>query len=507
MPEKILGLDIGEDSIKAVQVTAGLREYHVIDSTMIDIEEAGGLDRAIEKLFENGTIRSNICITSLPVSRFSFRNIKLPFKNRKKIGQILPYEIEPLIPYPFDDVLIDYVITVPSEQPEALVASTLKSAVGDLVRLLAMHHVETSIIDIGSVPVALKLAADCDSDEYGLLLDIGKSETAGVLFTGTKIIQIRHFRFGGDDISDRIARTFGCDRNLAEERKKTGRVEGAREDIGTVYTRFFSDVENTLNFLMLNGAIDSMPSTIFLTGGGSHSPLLREEMERFFSIPVAVADLSATESIHMERKTAKSWDPAFMNQALALATRNVRDTDGFNFSRGDFRPKRKYDEFKKSFRWIALLFFFILCLFGIDLSLDYHYDTVYLKDLKKEITGVFRDTWPEVTRIVDPVQQARVKVEQLRNPFTGTKNSMGTGVLAILDDISRLIPTSVDFLITSFQYDGNTVTIKGQTDNFNTVDAIKKALDKSNILKNVKISSASLIKKENRVELDMKMDL
>ena len=131
-----------------------------------------------------------------------------------------------------------------------------------------------------------------------------------------------------------------------------------------------------------------------------------------------------------------------------------------------------------------------------------------MKELKQEITDIFRDTWPEVTRIVDPVQQSRIMVEQLRNPPAGTKNVvLGIGVLAILDDISRLLPASVDFLVTSFQYDGNTVTIKGQTDNFNTVDTIKKALDKSNIFKNVKISSASLIKKENRVGLDMKMDL
>ncbi len=508
MPEKILGLDIGEDSIKAVQVAAGLREYHVVNSMIIDIAEAGGTDKAIEKLLENNTLRSNVCVTSLPVSRFSFRNIRLPFKNRNKINQILPYEIEPLIPYSFDDVLIDYVIAAQSEQPEALVASVLKSAVGDRVQLLAVHHVETSIIDIDAVPVALKLMTACDPEEYALLLDIGKRNSTGVLFKGNKIFQIRHFRFGGDDISDSIARTFGCDQHAAEERKKTGRAGEAREDIGKICTSFFTDVENTLNFLILNNTIDSMPSKIFLTGGGSRYPLLKEEMERFFSLPVAMADVSAADTIRLERDITKNWDSAIMNQALALATRDVRDTDGFNFSRGDFKPKKKYDEFKKGFRWIAILFCIIFCVFGIDLYLDYHNDRVYLKELKQEITDIFRDTWPEVTRIVDPVQQSRIMVEQLRNPPAGTKNVvLGIGVLAILDDISRLLPASVDFLVTSFQYDGNTVTIKGQTDNFNTVDTIKKALDKSNIFKNVKISSASLIKKENRVGLDMKMDL
>ncbi|MDD5723212.1 MAG: pilus assembly protein PilM [Syntrophales bacterium] len=508
MPEKILGLDIGEDSIKAVQIAAGFREYHVVNSAMIDIEEAGGIDKAIEKLLENDTLRSSICVTSLPVHQFSFRNIKLPFKSRKKIKQILPYELEPLIPYSFDDVLIDYIITTQSEQPEALVASVPKSTVGDLVNLLAAHHIETSVIDIDAVAVALKLAAACDPEKYFLLLDIGKRNTAGVLFKGNKISQIRHFRFGGEAISDSIVRAVGCDQHSAEEIKKMGSAEEAKEDICKICNDFFTDVGNTLNFLILNSNMDLMPSRIFLTGGGSLYPLLREEMERFFSLPVAVADVSAAENIRFEGKIMKNWDPALMNQALALATRDVRDTHGFNFSLGDFKPKKKYDEFKKGFRWMAILFLIILSTFCVDVYLTYRYDSRYLKDLKQEITDVFHKTWPEVTRIVDPVQQLRIKVEELRNPPAGRENLLsGVRVLDILDDISRLLPASVDFVVTSFQYDGNTVTIKGQTDNFNTVDNIEKALGKSNIFNNVKISSASLIEKENRVGLDLKMDL
>jgi len=508
MPEKILGLDIGEDSIKAVQVAAGFREYHVVNSALIDIAEAGGIEKAIEKLLENDTFRSNVCVTSLSVRRFSFRNISLPFKNRKKINQILPHELEPLIPYSFDDVLIDYIMTAQSEQPEALVVSVLKSAVGDLVNLLAVYHVETSIIDIDAVPVALKLMAACDPEKYVLLLDIGKRNTAGVFFKGNKIFQIRHFRFGGDDISDIMVRTFGCDRHSAEERKRMGSAGEARADICKICNDFFTDVENTLHFLILNSNMNSMPSKIFLTGGGALYPLLKEEMERFFSLPVAIADVSAADNIRLEGEIMKNWNPALMNQALALATRDVRDADGFNFSLGDFKPKKKYDEFKKNFRWIAILFFIILSAFGVDVYLDYHYDRLFLKDLKQEITAVFRNTCPEVTRIVDPVQQLSIKVEQLRNPPAGRENIVqGARVLDILDDISRLLPASVDFLITSFQYDGNTIKIKGKTDNFNTVDNIKKALDKSDICKNVKISSASLIKKENRIGLDLKMDL
>ncbi|TFG93101.1 MAG: hypothetical protein E4H15_02130 [Syntrophobacterales bacterium] len=502
MPEKILGLDIGEDSIKAVQVAVGFREYHLLNSALVNISEAGGIEAALDKLLGNDTFRSDVCVTSLPVWQVSFRNSTLPFKNRKKISQVLPYEIEPFIPYPLDDVLVDYTITVQSEHSEVLAASVLKSTVGDLVSLLAPYQVEISIIDIGAAPVALKLMALCDPEEYILLVDIGKRGTAGVFFKGNKIFQIRHFRFGGDEISAAMMKTFGCDEPSAEERKRRGDTGEAREGIRTICTAFFADVSNTLYSLALNNNLDPMPTRIFLTGGGALYPPIKEEMESFFSLPVAMADVSAADNLCLDQS------PALMNQALALATREVKETDGFNFRLGEFRLKKRDAEFKKNVRWIAIFFSIILCVFGINSYLSYHYDKVLLDNLRQEVTAVFRDTLPEVTRIVDPVHQMRTEVEKLRNPSAGGENSIrGTRVLDILNDISRLLPQSVAFLITSFQYDGNTVTIKGQTDNFNTADNIKKALDKSDIFKDVKISSASLIKKESQVELNLRLDL
>ncbi|MBW2648730.1 MAG: pilus assembly protein PilM, partial [Deltaproteobacteria bacterium] len=110
MPEKILGLDIGRNSIKAVLVTAGLKGYEITGMSLIDIDEMGGVEEALKKLFENDAFRNNLCVTSLPSKSFSFRNIRLPFKDRKKIDKTIAYELEPLIPYSAEGVLIDYTV-------------------------------------------------------------------------------------------------------------------------------------------------------------------------------------------------------------------------------------------------------------------------------------------------------------------------------------------------------------------------------------------------------------
>jgi type II secretory pathway component PulL len=149
-----------------------------------------------------------------------------------------------------------------------------------------------------------------------------------------------------------------------------------------------------------------------------------------------------------------------MNQALALAIRETKKNAGFNFARGEFGPKRKYEKFRKDFKWASAILFIIVCAFGVDLYIDYHYDRAHLNRLKHEITDVFKKTCPEVTRIVDPIQQLKVRIAEAKNSSSGL-NSAGSGIrtLDIIKDISRLVPESTDFLITSFTFDSRQIEL------------------------------------------------
>lgn len=507
MPEKILGLDISSNSIKAVQVIAGLRGYEIIGVSLIDIDEAGGAEEALRVLFENDSFRKSICVTSLPAENFSFRNIKLPFKNRKQIDKTIAYELEPLLPYSADDVLIDYTIVDQGDQSKIFAAAVPGSVVSNLVRRLDGYHVEASIIDIDAVPVISRITARSNVG-YGLLLDIGCRGTTGVLFRDDRVLHIRHFSFGGANITGALAKAARIEISEAEERKRSGDAGGVDEKISAVCRKLFLEVKNTLEFLKLKGEFEEEPAGIFLTGGGALYQPLRDEMEAFFSLPVEMVNVSAAEDIVMGDKIAEGFNPMLMNQALALATRESKKGIGFNFAREKFKPKRVYEKFRKDFKWMTVLAFVILCTLGVDLYMDYHSSRAHLDMLKSEITSVFKKTCPEVTKIVDPVQQLKVKINQAQHSSAGLN---GTGfrikTLDILKDISKLVPDKTDFIITSFAFDGDTVKIKGETDNFNGVDGIKSELGKSDYFGNVTINSANLVKKGTRVGFDLRMEV
>ena len=75
----------------------------------------------------------------------------------------------------------------------------------------------------------------------------------------------------------------------------------------------------------------------------------------------------------------------------------------------------------------------------------------------------------------------------------------GADNITVVEDISVLIPGSIDFKIDTIVFDPDMIQINGDTDNFNTVDSIKNGLQKSSYFGSVEIGSAKLDSSGTRV--------
>lgn len=81
-----------------------------------------------------------------------FKELKLPFIEREKIAQIIAFEVEPLIPFPVQDAVIDFIITktIPEEKSShILVACVQKTYIADYIALFerAGTNLNTIVID------------------------------------------------------------------------------------------------------------------------------------------------------------------------------------------------------------------------------------------------------------------------------------------------------------------------------------------------------------------------
>jgi Tfp pilus assembly protein PilN len=80
-------------------------------------------------------------------------------------------------------------------------------------------------------------------------------------------------------------------------------------------------------------------------------------------------------------------------------------------------------------------------------------------------------------------------------------------ILDILAEISVNIPQSLDVRLARFVVDDSGLRLKGTTDTFNTVDAIKKGLEQSPAFNSVEISAANLDPKSSKIRFELKLTM
>lgn len=507
MPERITGIDIGRDSIKAVTVSGGLKGCRVVDAALVRIDEAGGVPAALDQLFQREPFRGTPCVTALPLESFSFREVRLPFRDRKRIRQTLPYELEQMLPFSIDDALVDYLVLNQSEETDLLAVVVRKAVLDERLALLAPFAKSVPVVDAETVPLAGWLLQGSDADAVSILLDAGAARTSLVIVSGGRIVHLRSLPLGGERVTKSLAEGMGVDYEEAERRKRDG-GSGVDEALDAFCRELHREVSNTVDMLMLRRILSEPPSRLYLAGGCSLSNRFRNELGRLFSLDAREPTFPQQDSLQFSGEAQKNWIPAVMNQALALALREAARGKGFNFVRGGFTASGILEKLRDDVPWAGPVAAAVIILLGLNLFLDYRDDSRYLSHLRQETVGIFSRTMPEVTRIVDPVQQMQTAVADIRRAAAGPDQSgYPVTVLSVLRDISRLVPESVDFLITNFTYDEQSIRIQGETDNFNTVDTIRAALDQGDAFGMVTISSANLMRQGGRVSFDLRMEL
>ena len=492
MPEKILGLDISHDAITAVQVEGGLKGYQILACTRIAVKGDEGLDNALTELFDQQDFRSDVYLASIPSEHVSFRNLRMPFKDTKKIRQTLPFEVETMVPFPIDDLVIDFTIHERSERSDILAVSVRKALISGYLEHLQSHSIDPDVLDIRCVPTVSLLLKQEETPDNGLFLDLGERQSTMVLFLKRRVASIRSFSLN--------APTFGSTTRGDHTETPT------RKQAESWFESFCTMVQNTIHSIGCQNDRDIQLETVFFTGVGALYGETAEWLTRFLGVTAKEIDLSKDRKINMGESVVRAWDPVLMDNALALSLRNGKQGQGFNFRKDEFAIKKRGFWLQKEFRRAMVFIGVILCLLMVDIGVDYHFLRERYKMLDQRVTEVFSQTFPDVKRIVDPLQQMRVKVNEVKTSAISIPGTNSTNkVLDLLKDISDRIPKSLDIKVSRMVIDQETVRVSGKTDTFNTVDSIKSGLESSRYFSGVTISSANLDRTGKRVQFEIKL--
>ncbi|HAJ28049.1 MAG TPA: hypothetical protein DCG53_12540 [Syntrophus sp. (in: bacteria)] len=493
MTERILGLDIGDQFINAVAVDRTIRgNTQVVYCASFQRTARGDPSGDIKRFFEqHEVLRQLPCITALPVRDVSFRNLFFPFHDDKKIRQTMAFEVEPLLPYPITEAYLDYVPAKVADKKTILIAAARKDIVRHYIDLLKDHVQETRIIDIEGVPLVPFFLAHHLASAFNIILDIGAKHAVALFISEYHLFQIREYPI---EIGLTGASSAG-----------EKRVDGS---IADVYGNLCQELGNTIESLKWQGFVEADSSHIYLTGSGALDQEIRHALSRNFSSDIDLIDMTAAEGIVFTEEAKRQWEPLLMNQALALALRPLRKGEGFDFRSQEKRGQTGPKTLKKNIHFLAITAGLILFSLGVDALLGDYEKKMQLKQLKSQISSVFKQYNPDVSRIVDPVSQMRTKITETKKAALGlTDDLTGFSVLDVLKSLSGSIPPALEVLFTTFTIDRDSIIIKGEAKNFDTVEAMKKELSNSRNFKSIAIGSTNLVKQGGKVEFNMQIYL
>lgn len=291
----MLGLDISSSSVKLVELGRDKAGNLVLERCAIVPLERGWItDGNIEKFDEvaealrrlvkkSGTKTRNVAM-ALPPSAVITKKIILPGgMSDQELELQVETEANQYIPFPLDEVSLDFCIVGPSAASsgdvEVLIAASRREKVQDIQGLAEAAGLKPVIVDVESYASRLATARlienlpDKGVGSIVALFEVGALTTSMQVIRNDEVLYERDQAFGGAQLTQLIVRQYGFSLEEAESKKRSGElpndyessvlrlfVESMVQEIARALQFFFTSTpHNKVDFVMLAGGSAALP--------------------------------------------------------------------------------------------------------------------------------------------------------------------------------------------------------------------------------------------------------
>lgn len=512
---KILGIDIGHHAVKAVSIQSGLLKKAILEVRHVPVQQE---DRAaaVREACAGGSY--DLVAASLDRASVVTRNLVLPFQDPAQIKKVVAFEAEGHLPFSAEQGYIDHYVVEPHPDggTEVLVLAISREdfeAHRDLFEALprqdAFYQVDAyanlnALLEVGALPGEGTVA----------LIDCGATKCSVDILREGKLAFSRIIVGGGARITEDLAEVLSVSLDEAE-RIKIEALNGADpppEDIQKVVDRHVGKLLSELRFTFLsyrNAGGGAPPEQAIMTGGMANLAPLRQALSE--QLGLEVLSLAERAAGAVGTPLQDSLEVAAGAYGMALYGRDSISLLGrfegevmLDFLKED-RSFLKYHR-KKVFTAAALAAALLALYVG-----SLFYTRATLSDELASLDSRIEETLAEVNRLQeaggrntierDGIQAAAGDVDRLLAQVEeGNMSKLG-----ILDEISRLIPANLEFIVHQFELSSGLVTIRAQTDRYQTADQIQKALEQSQIFQKPTIDEQRTIQVGQHRKLDFRL--
>jgi type IV pilus assembly protein PilM len=248
----VIGLDMGTDMIKFVEIRAGRTALELVhlglaptpretisNGVIVNPETLGA---AVRDLLSSQGVRTRAVVSSVAgQSSLVVRPIEVPRMTRQELADTMRWEVERHIPFAASEVIMDFQpMIAPEDLPpdaqnmDVLLAVAQEDMINAHVQTLLVANLEPTVIDVEPLSAARALV-DINADQGAYdqviaLVNVGATTTDISIIRSGLLSFTRPIPLAGDSITNAISENLGVEIERAEQLKREeGRVfvEGA----------------------------------------------------------------------------------------------------------------------------------------------------------------------------------------------------------------------------------------------------------------------------------------
>lgn len=305
----LFGLDIGQSTVKVVQVRAHKGQPQVEGYGYAEFDPSAVVNGAIDKpeeiakvldpLLQNivvGDLTTDRAITSIPTAHIYSRVLELNGVDEADLSAAVELEAQQYIPLQEDERYLDYTVLAREEDTvRVYIVAAPKNIVDSYLELLARVGIEV----YGTEPSLLSIIravnnAHGDTDAK-IIIDFG-SQSSDLAIYNQSIQLTSTAATGGDHITDCIAETLDVDQEKAREIKgrygiaKSKWQEQLAPELSPILSELANEVQKMLRYHHEHDGSNTPIEQIVIVGGGANLPGLDDFIAHLTGVSVTTCN-------------------------------------------------------------------------------------------------------------------------------------------------------------------------------------------------------------------------
>ena len=325
-----LGVDLGSQSIKVVQIRRTGRDYCIDHAAIIPVRRSADDPYSVEQpdLLLRGHLataglRPGATVCSVDRGQSTVRSLRLPVSKPTDLDQMARYEAETLVPFPIDSVQLGYASSgAHGDMADVVIAACPVESLQGRMGFFASSGVAPTELAVSSLALYNCLMAAMPERRMTtqLVVDMGARCTEVLVVSEGALGTSLSLKHGGDGLTESLAEDLKMDTHEAENHKRTKEIAFGPEtglppaDMPATrawLTRLYEQLRRVSDAHHQDGTKPRIEAVV-LCGQSAEMPGFATALGAGLQLPVVILDPLASLPIDDRVVTARHG-PAFAN--------------------------------------------------------------------------------------------------------------------------------------------------------------------------------------------------